>query len=144
MTPWTASSTMEMASKGIIEANSSLILALPLKSWIQILWPNPSAKAKQKLKRKESFTVTFIACLACSGLPAPNSLDTLVLLKLNFNFSIHVLECWFRRNATMHAKENVFNQLTFQLHQDQQGPCTQWIVCLNCRYFEDYNNNKLY
>lgn len=134
-TPWMASSNIEMASKGVTEANSFLIVELSLKNWIQILWPNPSAKTKHNPRRRESFSVTLIACLARSGLPAPNSLDTLVLLKLNFNFSTHVLECWFRRYATMQAKENVFNQLTLQLHWDHKWSCRQWILCLYCRFF---------
>jgi len=87
-TPCTESRVIEIARKGAIDANSFAIVGLLLKSPAQMLWPNARARTTRRARRTESLRVTAIAFLALSGLPSPNSFDTLVLLHEVINFNI--------------------------------------------------------
>lgn len=77
--PWTKSHNMETTRKGVIEANALIITGLLLNKLAQRLWPNDSARTTASASTTVSLRVTRMACLARSGCPAPNSLDTLVL-----------------------------------------------------------------
>ena len=79
MTACTESMNIEIASRGVIEANSLTISELSLKKLAHILCPNAIAKTSLTPTRRESFRLTLMAFFARLGWPAPNSFDTLVL-----------------------------------------------------------------
>ena len=64
-----------------MEANACIITGLSLKNPAQVLWPDAKRRTTVRPRRIESRRVTNMACLPFSGLPAPNSFDTLVLSK---------------------------------------------------------------
>ena len=70
---------MDIARRGVIEANDFIIVELSLKKPAQTLCPNPSAKITIVARNTESFSVTAIALFAWSGRSAPKLFDTLVL-----------------------------------------------------------------
>lgn len=78
-TPWRESIVVEHARRSVIEPNFFIIEGLLPKKPAQILWPSVRDTKTARKKRRESFSVTNIAFFAFPRLPAPNSLDTLVL-----------------------------------------------------------------
>lgn len=81
---------MEMVRRGVMEAKACIITGLSLKKPTQMLWPKASRRTTVRARRTESRILTNMACLALSGLPAPNSFETLVLLLKVISF---VMKC---------------------------------------------------
>ena len=91
-TPCTESSVIEIARRGVKDANFFIISGLSLKKPAQKLCPNDRAETTKRARRTESFRVTAMALFARYIFTAPNSFDTLVLSQTYISFQIKFLK----------------------------------------------------